>query len=308
MVSCSVCSTVIKRGQSQTINCKNCGNIFHFKCVSLNQDDVDFLISTNKLWTCHDCLKSMKILQQSDSTDCIIPALPQDLAESTDLKLIIKHLDAIRGEQSKLIDLVNQQSKKLDLFEKKFTQVYSELSELKEENKLLKNNYKLLTDRVNSIENNQLNSISNDDAFSEFIDRQSRSRNIIIFNIHEPVDNNSNNSDDSTVKTILRNIGVDIKLVTLQRLGKPSNKGRPIKVTLPSISDVYKVLGSARQLKSIQTFNEVKITSDKTPKQRQHFKDLRVQLNNRLSSGEKNLTIKYFKGCPSIVSTSHQKN
>lgn len=62
----------------------------------------------------------MKIFKQSDSTDCITLALPQDLTESTDLKLIIKHLNAIRDEQSKLIDLVNEQSKKLDLFEMKF--------------------------------------------------------------------------------------------------------------------------------------------------------------------------------------------
>lgn len=185
----------------------------------------------------------MKIFQQSDSTDCITPALPQDLTESTDLKLIIKHLGAIRDEQLKLIDLVNKQSRKLDLFEKKFTQVCSELLELKDENKLLKNNFSLLADRVNSIETNQLNSISNDDAFSEFIDRQSCSKNMIIFNVREPVDNSSNNSN-STVKIILRNIGGDIKPVTVQRLGKPSNKSHPIKVTLPSISDVCKMLGS----------------------------------------------------------------
>lgn len=116
--------------------------------------------------------------------------------------------------------------------------------------------------------------------------------NFTLFNGRELIDNNVNNSEISTVNFILRNLGDDIKPVTVQCLGKPNNNYRPMKVMVPSISDVYKILGSTRKLKSDQTFNNIKITSDKTLKQRQHFKDLRIQLNNRLSSGEKDLTIK----------------
>jgi len=105
-----------------------------------------------------------------------------------------------------------------------------------------------LVNRVTSLETKQLNSSSNDDAFSEFIDRQSRSKNIILFNVREPIDNSVNNSDISTINVILRSLCVDIKPVTVQRLGKPNNNCRPIKVLLPSISDVYKILGSARKL------------------------------------------------------------
>jgi hypothetical protein len=251
----------------------------------------------------------MKILQQSDFSNSPVTSQSSDKHfDSTDLKRILSSLDDVRAEQSKLFDLVNNQSKKLDVLDNKFTCVLTELSALKEENKILRNNIDSLVNRVVSLETKQLNSSSNDDAFSEFIDRQSRSKNVILFNVREPIDNSENNSDISTVNLILRNLGVDIKPVIVQRLGKPNNNCRPIKVLLPSISDVYKILGSTRKLKSDQTFNDVKITSDKTPKQRQHFKDLRIQLNNRLSSGEKDLTIKYIKGCPSIVSSTVQKN
>jgi len=66
-----------------------------------------------------------------------MPQPNDNSSDSTDLKLILlNHLDAVRAEQSKLIDLVNKQSKKLDFFEKKFT---SELSEfLKMRTKYLK--------------------------------------------------------------------------------------------------------------------------------------------------------------------------
>lgn len=248
----------------------------------------------------------MKTLQQSDFSNSPVSSLSSvNHFDSTGLKRILSCLDDVRAEQSKLFDLVNDQSKKLDVFDSKFTRVLTELSVLKDENKILRNNIDSLVNRVVSLETKQLNSTSNDNAFSEFIDRQSRSKNVILFNVREPIDNSVNNSDISTVNLILRNLGVDIKPVIVQRLGKPNNNYRPIKVLVPSISDV---LGSTRKLKSDQIFNDAKITSDKTLQQRQHFKDLRIQLNNRLSSGDKDLTIKYIKGCPSIVSSMVQKN
>jgi len=308
MFSCSICTLAIKRNHSY-LTCNNCKYLFHPECVSLKKEDADFLTTSNKPWTCQNCVKSMNNLQQSDSPyNATAPPLNDNGSYSTDLKHILSCLDLVRTEQSKLFDLVNNQSKKLDLLDIKFTRVLTELSELKDENKILRNNVDSLVERVVSLETKQQNSVSNDDAFSEFIDRQSRSKNIVLFNVREPIDNNVNNSDISTVNLILRNSGVDIKPVIVQRLGKPNINCRPIKVTLPSISDVYKILGSTRKLKTDHTFSDIKITSDKTLKQRQHFKDLRIQLNNRLSSGEKDLTIKYIKGCPSIVSTTVQKN
>lgn len=308
MVTCSICTLAIKRGHSN-LTCKNCKYFFHPECVSLKKEDADFLTTANKPWTCQNCVKSMEILQQQSdlSSSEFAPSLNDNDFHSTELKHILTCLDQVRTEQSKLFDLVNNQSKKLDLLVSKFTRVLKELSELKEENKILRNNVDSLADRVVSLETKQLNSVSNDDAFSEFIDRQSRSKNIVLFNVRETIDNNVNNSDISTVNLILRNLGVDIKPVIVQRLGKPNVNCRPIKVTLPSISDVYKILGSTRKLKFDHTFSDIKITSDKTLKQRQHFKDLRIQLNNRLTNGEKDLTIKYIKGCPSIVSTTVQK-
>jgi len=53
----------------------------------------------------------------------------------------------------------------------------------------------------------------------------------------------------------------------------------------------------------------VRIASDKTPKQREYFQNLCKELNERRSNGESNLSIKYYKGVPSIVSTvTDQKN
>lgn len=148
MVSRHICSPTVKRGQSN-LTCNNCKHLFHPECVSLKKEDVDFLTSANKPWTSQKCTKSMKILQQSDfSNNAIASLLNDNYFDSTDLKRILSCLDDVRAEQSKLFDLVNNQSKKLDVLDNKFTRVLTELSVLKYENKILRNNIDSLVDRV----------------------------------------------------------------------------------------------------------------------------------------------------------------
>jgi len=100
---------------------------------------------------------------------------------------------------------------------------------------------------------------------------------------------------------------LNIKPIAIQRTGKFDGKIRSMKISLVSAYDVFKTLGSSRKLKSDQIFNEVRITSDKTPKQRLYFQNLRKELDKRRSDGESNLTIKYVKGIPSIVNSAVQK-
>lgn len=157
-----------------------------------------------------------------------------------------------------------------------------------------------LAQRVVSLETK--NSTLSEDSFSDFIDRQARSKNIILFNVPE-CQTDANNSDISTTNLIFQSLNIDIKPVTIHRLGKSNGQTRPLKVTLNTTSDVFKILGSSRKLKSNQTYKDVRISSDKTPKQREHFQNLRKELDERRSNGEPNLLIKYHKGIPSIVST-----
>jgi len=138
--------------------------------------------------------------------------------------------------------------------------------------------------------------------------QQARSKNIIIFNACEPVDNAIDNSDIKTVNSIIGKLGVDVKPISISRLGKPNNKARPLKVMLKTTLDVFKILGASRQIRADQAFSTIRISSDKTLKQRQYFQDLRSQLANRTSKGEKDLTIKYIKGQPTIVCTTDSKN
>lgn len=75
-----------------------------------------------------------------------------------------------------------------------------------------------------------------------------------------PID--SNNSHTSNVDRIFNKLAVDFKSITVQRLGKPDGKIRPLKISLRTPSEVFKIFSSSRLLKSDTIFNEIKITRE----------------------------------------------
>ncbi|WP_219823849.1 hypothetical protein, partial [Enterobacter cloacae complex sp. CH23B] len=60
--------------------------------------------------------------------------------------------------------------------------------------------------------------------------------------------------------------------------------------------------------KDIFSRKKLYIKDDSTLKQREYLSKLRDELNSRLDRGEKDLTIKFIKGIPSIISKSKSKN
>lgn len=179
----------------------------------------------------------------------VLPSIKNDSSSSSDLKLVIKQLDCLRTEKSKIIDTIKKQRNQLDLFEVKFTEIFSQISLIKNENVTLRNDFLNLTKRMESLESsNSRNPISNEKEFSDFIDWQAKSKNIIIFNIQEPTD--VGNADIITVNRIIEKFGVDVKPVSIICLGKPNNKFYPLKVMFSIASDVSKILGVSHRIKT----------------------------------------------------------
>jgi len=77
------------------------------------------------------------------------------------------------------------------------------------------------------------------------MDRQSRARNIILFNVPDHSTSADQQNDSSLVDEIFNAISVPTKPLSVHRLGKPSDKPRPIiRVVMPSPSDVFQILKS----------------------------------------------------------------
>jgi len=232
----------------------------------------------------------------------------EEVNSSEKLDKIIKSINEIKATQNKLIISVNAFRDDKKLLDKKFSDFDGKLDIIsKQFDKILANNISLTTkieqleSKVTQLEVGSRNStpLNQEHIFAEISDRQSRSRNIILFNIPEtPV---QPNSDDKTfISNILKKMDLSIEPINIIRLGKTSNKCRPIRATLPNLHDVYDVLKNKRKLINSVDFKLVSISTDRTLLQRNHLKSVIDELNTRKKAGETDLFIKYVNNLPVI--------
>lgn len=213
------------------------------------------------------------------------------------LDALISSINDIKSSQNKLVTSINDKFSRLG---KKVDDLLERISNLAKENEHLKSEVNTLKDKVKTLEEN--NSSLETKIISEFIDRNSRSHNIILFNLPEETEIISN--DRNTLSDIMKAMNLNILPVTSSRLGRPSDKCRPLKLTLPNPNDVFSILHSQSKLKTNPDFKEIKFSSDRTTLQREQMSNLRKELNQRRENGEQNIIIKYIKSEPKIISLS----
>ena len=137
---------------------------------------------------------------------------------------------------------------------------------------------------------------------NEFKERETRSKNVIITGIKEPISDNKDERkkiDSSEVMKILKLIETDCPSpLTIFRLGKfQSNKHRSIKVCFASNVTTKSILRNKYKLDK----TTISIYSDQTPQQQAYLKQLKEELKRRMDMGEKNLRIKFIKNIPKII-------
>lgn len=137
---------------------------------------------------------------------------------------------------------------------------------------------------------------------SEISARETRSKNIILVGISEPIVANKDErieKDKNEVIKVLKKIVADCpEPARLFRLGKYNpKKQRPIKVCFQSKEAALLLLRNKNNLES----DNFKIYSDQTPQQQKHLKDLQEQLKREHEKGNKHLIIRYVNGIPKIT-------
>lgn len=143
-----------------------------------------------------------------------------------------------------------------------------------------------------------------EDIISEATERQKRASNIIIHNLEEGDENGTLQSKEmdktATIKLLNNHAGINLNNIQVFRLGKPiPNKIRPLKVLLNNTNDAITILKNYKN--NLPQGSNLQITSDKTLKQREFMKKLQQELQQRMSTGETNIKIKYLNGTPKIV-------
>jgi len=183
----------------------------------------------------------------------------------------------IKKSVSKHDSLFSELNNKLD-------QVSNQLRDLGSRSASLENRMDKLESHLSNAESS--NSSSDELLIFEVLDKQSRARNLIFFNLPESNNSNSSEEDKLLVKSVLDTLSPNLGTAALARLGRKSVKPRPIKVTLLEVYDVFTVLKNKQKLRS-SNFNSFRITPDRTTMQRK-------------AAGEANTIMKFVKGIPTI--------
>lgn len=139
---------------------------------------------------------------------------------------------------------------------------------------------------------------SSEEVYGRFL----RSHNLILSGLGESDD------EDFQAKRIMEAIlpGSSQSVVSLSRLGtrrEGSRSPRLLKVTFSNVF-VPKSILRGKKTALATDFKGVSIRDDKSLQERRRLGELRGQLKARLDAGERNLTIKYIKGIPSITCLS----
>lgn len=227
---------------------------------------------------------------------------------SNSLNAMKSSLDELKTSEGKIISSINIVNVNLCKLNKKFEDLMKSIATLSDGNKLLTEKIILLENKYDSLEKkvSTYKIPCEQVLISEIMDRQSRSCNIIVFNLPESnKDSHSSETDKQKLKNIFNAMEFHLSKFSCFRLGKPNSNildnPRPIKVVLSSSTEVYTILRSQAVLHNSLLWSNIRIASDRTSMQREFMINLREQLQKRRVNGENDITIKYFNGIPSII-------
>lgn len=144
----------------------------------------------------------------------------------------------------------------------------------------------------------------------EVSERDRRKCNIILFGCREICDSSRGQADSDIdmiqkMSSLVQLDAVDGKITRLGKFdGTKTDLARPLRITLRSEAAVFAALKNFGRARQSEMFNGVSMSRDRTPMQIQLHRGVRMELDERLKKGEKDLSIKYNNGIPKIVSSS----
>jgi len=194
---------------------------------------------------------------------------------------ILESLKEIQSTQSKLVNAVNDEGRTLKSFNKRFDDLNEKLEKLSNDNIELNNRVSDLEKKVKTLFQSNITTYNSFDLdiINEILDRQSRANDILLFNfLEKSPDSTSLKTDSDRLKIIFSKFDLKFEPIKLHRLGNKSNYDRPLKITLSDPKQTFDVLQTQSTLRTIPEFKDLRVSSDRTFKQRATMAKLRQEL------------------------------
>lgn len=285
--SCPVCQIVVLDSDNGIACDRLCKRWFHIDCVRMSKAEYTKYASDNKKkWFCNrvDCISvdDNPLVKLSNQLSGLIESVSK-LATKDEVNSISNGIDKLR-----------------ESIETRLASVEARVDDLETQ-------VKSLQGRENPPDH------CLDDVISEISDRNRRALNVIVYKLPESRSKDLNariNHDKGQLAELGQAIGIthNFENSKLFRIGRQNkNNVRPLKVVFGSAFEVNSFLDkfSKAGLKEAENkFSLVTVSRDRTVHERKYLNSLREKLNDRIKLGERDLTIRYRNGIPSIVSLS----
>lgn len=166
---CKVCDLSVVTRKAK-IQCTSCKLYIHGSCANMSQEDIEFLTTENEIWRCDTCQKEHRASRRVEPITDASGVSNKDIMNA--LSEQIKHLehelgksvDACHDRIGDLVKTIEDQSKALKEYDRKFDALSEENSNLRSRVKTLETHVEDLEQysRVNCIEVNGIPESKND--------------------------------------------------------------------------------------------------------------------------------------------------
>jgi len=260
---------------NEAIQCDLCSTWVHASCEGISSDDYKLLTNLtsatdNVIYYCslNQCLTRVKQIVFMHFTK------PSDSTENVQPSLLSEH-QSLQNSVSTLSEKINSLCTNNNQLQNQLNSTISSLGE-------------------------QAHTVSHASSFNavdEYMDRERRKLNLIVYGIPEASAPTGSERQTADLKSIQGLVHSEFKITNLEttkcyRLGKQSNKQRPLLIKLSDSSTRRQILRNAKTLRNSSTYKNVFISPDLTPQERASNKQLRIELQRRKAAGEPNLIIK----------------
>nr|CAH7745594.1 unnamed protein product [Callosobruchus chinensis] len=323
------CPTCVKSTSSSQnlVSCSGCRKSFHASCVNLTANEVNFLAENNEKWLCPVCCEQGRTTR-SGSTSSITASTSNQPVTTDQLTLIMNQLLSIASDirdvkncQTRLSNdiaecksLLEQHSDKISQHDISIQICLTDIQSLRSAQADMSTNLTAIEHRFTALQEILPippvrlllpPAIPDRSSDAEMLERYRRSHNILIKNLVE----NANSNDNVTVSEVLNIIdpAANGHVISVSRIGAPqANRSRPLKISFSNPVIVKNILRRKKSLLSNPSFKHFIIDDDNTPHQMAQLVQLREDLRRRQAAGERDVTIKYIRCIPEIITLPTQ--
>ncbi|ESO12100.1 hypothetical protein HELRODRAFT_158525 [Helobdella robusta] len=268
---CTKCVKVTKDG----VQCFQCENIFHAKCVGVNEEVVEITRTLlNFKWYCDICLKTVSNIR-------LLTKTVND--NNNEIKLKVDQINAanisLKHELDIIKNMIKDNGSKLEKLDEPGSKLSVEIDHLKSElqktwasvvGQEVKKGMQSINVEVKTVQK----------TLDEAQEIKEREKNIMMFNVTK------GDNDRDRVKEIIKKLSSDIKdsdMKRIIRLGKRvESTNRPILIVMDNISAKELVMKSSYKLKQMsEKLSKVWIANDLTAEQRSELKSLIANAKSR---------------------------